>query len=421
MDHFAYVDGTLCAENVPLPEIARSVGTPFYVYSTATLRRHFDVFAEGFAGTDTLIAFAVKSLSNIAVLSLLGKRGAGADIVSGGELFRALKAGIPAERIVFSGVGKTEREIADALDAGIGQFNVEGEAELAVLSRVASEKGMTAPVSFRINPDVDAGTHDKISTGRKGDKFGVPRARTFDAYALAEKLPGIRVQGVAMHIGSQITSLAPFEAAARSAVELVGTLRGMGHDIRTLDLGGGLGIPYGRAAEPPPLPSDYAKLIRSVTDGTDIRVMLEPGRMIVGNAGLFVVSMLYAKDQETRTYAIVDGAMNDLIRPMLYGAHHEIMPVTEKDAAATNYDVAGPVCESTDLFARDVALQDPQPGDLLAFRTAGAYGAVSASQYNTRPLVPEVLVDGDRFHVIRRRPSYEDILSLETIPDLSDH
>ncbi|MEM9421684.1 MAG: diaminopimelate decarboxylase [Pseudomonadota bacterium] len=415
MDYFEYHDDELWAEGVPLAKIAQAVGTPFYVYSSATLRRHYNVFAEGFDGADVIIAFAVKALSNIAVLSLLAKEGAGADIVSGGELYRAQRAGVEPRKIVFSGVGKTKDEMATALDAGIGQFNVEGEAELRALSEVAAAKGGKAPVAFRINPDVDAQTDTRISTGRAEDKFGIPFGRTQSMFALARDLPGIYARGVAMHIGSQITSLSPFEAAARSAVGLVGELRAQGYDLETLDLGGGLGVPYA-PDDTPPSPREYAALLRRITDGLGVTVMFEPGRMIAGNAGLFISKVIYLKNQGEVNYAIVDGAMNDLIRPALYGAHHTLLPVVRKKGESKPYHVAGPVCESTDVFARHSMLTAPEADDLLAFRTAGAYGAVQASEYNTRPLVPEVLVNGDQFAVIRHRPTYEHMLSLETIP-----
>lgn len=417
MDHFAYRDGELFAEGVALSRIAEEVGTPFYVYAAATLRRHFDVFAEGFGGSGALIAFAVKALSNVAVLSLLGKRGAGADIVSGGELFRALKAGIPADRIVFSGVGKTEAELKAGLEAGILQFNVESEAELHQLAAVAEAMGVTAPLSLRVNPDVDAETDTRISTGRKGDKFGIPWARATALYAEASRHAHLKPRGLAMHIGSQITSLLPFEKAAGRGRDMVRALRADGYHVEALDLGGGLGIPYRQDGEVPPLPSDYAAIIRGVTDDLHVQIIMEPGRMIAGNSGLFVTKVLLEKDQDGIHYAIVDGAMNDLIRPALYGSQHEIMPVTGADAEPIKTHVAGPVCESTDVFSRDAEIAGLTTGQLLAFRGAGAYGATQSSQYNSRPLVPEVLVDGDRFAVIRRRPTYDDMLSLENIPD----
>ncbi len=416
MDHFSYVGETLHAEDVPLPTIAAAVGSPFYVYASATLRRHFDVFAEGMGDADVVVAFAVKALSNIAVLRLLARKGAGADIVSGGELYRALKAGIPAEKIVFSGVGKTATEMASALDAGIGQFNVEGEAELHLLAKVAREKGTEAPIALRVNPDVDASTDTRISTGRATDKFGVNIERAKALFATAQTLDGVRPRGVAMHIGSQITQLGPFEEAARRAAALVMELRGQGVDIQTLDLGGGLGIPYAGETDLPQ-PRDYVAALRRVSDPLGVKVIFEPGRMIAGNAGLFVTSVLFEKPQGPKTYLIVDGAMNDLIRPALYGARHQLVQVDRRQGPAKTFDIAGPVCESTDVLLRDAELIEPVAGDLLAFRTAGAYGAVQAGQYNTRPLVPEVLVDGDKFAVIRRRPSYEEMLSLESIPD----
>ena len=415
MDHFARRGGVLHAEDVALPEIAAAVGTPFYVYAAATLRRHYDVFA-GAMGAGALTAFSVKACSNLAVLRVLAERGSGADIVSGGELERALRAGIPGERIVFSGVGKTRGEMAAALSAGIHQFNVESEAELRALSEVAAAAGRTAPVALRVNPDVDAGTLDGISTGRADDKFGVPWERAEALYDLANELDGIDPCGVDLHIGSQIASLAPFEAAARRAADLVTVLRERGFTIDRLDLGGGLGVPYGDGVTPPE-PAAYAAAIRRVTDGLGVQLIFEPGRMIVGNAGLMVAGVTYTKRQAKRSFAILDAGMNDLIRPALYKARHAIVPVTERAGDPALYDVVGPVCESTDLFAKDVELVAPQPGDLLAFKTAGAYGAVQASQYNTRPLVPEVLVDGDRWAVVRRRPSLDEVLALENVPD----
>ncbi len=421
MDHFSREDGVLFAEGVALTEIAEAVGTPFYVYAAATLRRHYRVFAQGFAGLGgsggaPLTAFSVKALSNVAVLTLLAREGAGADIVSGGELARARAAGIPGERIVFSGVGKSRDEMAAALDARIHQFNVESEAELRALSEVAAARGVQAPVALRVNPDVDAGTHDRISTGRKDDKFGIPWDRAEEVFALARDLPGIAALGVDVHIGSQITSLTPFEAAARRAAEMVTRLRGLGHRIERLDLGGGLGIPYGDGVTPPE-PAAYVETIRRVTDPLDVQLIFEPGRMIAGNAGLMISRLLYTKHQSARSFAILDAGMNDLMRPALYGARHTLLPVVEREGEAAPYDVVGPVCESTDLFDKKVSLIEPRPGDLYAFKTAGAYGAVQASQYNTRPLIPEVLVDGDRWAVIRRRPSYEEILALEDVPD----
>ena len=415
MDHFARIGGVLHAEGVPLPDIAAEVGTPFYVYAAATLRRHYGVFSSGM-GEGALTAFSAKACSNLAVLRLLAAEGSGADIVSGGELERALRVGIPPSKIVFSGVGKTVPEMQAALSAGIHQFNVESEAELRALSGVAASSGATAPVAMRVNPDVDAGTLDGISTGRADDKFGVPWERASELYDLARNLPGIDPRGVDVHIGSQIASLEPFEAAARRAADLVASLRGRGFTIDRLDLGGGLGVPYGDGVTPPE-PAAYAAAIRRVTDGLNVQLIFEPGRMIVGNAGMMVASVTYTKRQTKRSFAILDAGMNDLIRPALYKARHAILPVAERAGEVSSYDVVGPVCESTDLFAKDVGLVDPRPDDLLAFKTAGAYGAVQASQYNTRPLVPEVLVDGDRWAVVRRRPSLDEVLSLESVPD----
>lgn len=411
MDHFSRRGGVLHAENVPLPTIAAAVGTPFYVYAAATLRRHYQVFSSGM-GEGSLTAFSVKACSNLSVLRVLAAEGSGADIVSGGELERALRAGIPPDRIVFSGVGKTVDEMRAALSAGIHQFNVESEAELRALSAVAGDIGVVAPVALRVNPDVDAGTLDGISTGRADDKFGVPWERAPDHYDLAASLPGIDPCGVDVHIGSQIASLAPFEAATQRAAGLVRTLRDRGLTITRLDLGGGLGIPYGDGVTPPE-PAAYAAAIRRVTDGLGVQLIFEPGRMIVGNAGLMVAAVTYTKQQTKRSFAILDAGMNDLLRPALYKARHAIVPVIAKEGAQADYDIVGPVCESTDLFAKDVTLSDPRPGDLLAFKSAGAYGAVQASSYNTRPLVPEVLVDGDQWAVVRRRPSVDDLLALE--------
>lgn len=421
MHHFEYRDGVLHAENIPLDRLAGEIGTPFYCYSAATLRRHYSVFADAFKGQDTLVAFSVKSLSNIAILSLLAKLGAGADVVSGGELFRALKAGIPGEKIVFSGVGKTRAEMADALKAGICQFNVESEAELIALDEVARSMNVRAPVALRVNPDVAAGTHDKISTGRKTDKFGISWSIAADVYAKAAKMDGIDVSGVDVHIGSQITDLAPFGAAFSKVAALVSTLRDQGHDIRRLDLGGGLGVPYHHqdGTPPPPHPLDYAKVIQETASHLDLQLIFEPGRMIAGNAGIMVARVTYLKENEGRHFAILDCGMNDLIRPALYDAWHDIVPVTEpaEGVGSTLVDIVGPVCESTDRFARNREMPPLKPGDLVAFLTAGAYGAVQGNEYNTRPLAPEVLVDADRHAVIRRRPSYEEMVDRESVPD----
>ncbi len=418
MDHFLYRNGVLHAEDVPLPDIAAAVGTPFYCYSTATLTRHFRLFEDALAGLDHLVCFAIKSCSNVAILRTLGDLGAGMDVVSGGEYRRAMAAGVPGDRIVFSGVGKTREEMAFALTHGIRQFNVESAEELRVLSEVASSLGATAPITLRVNPDVDAKTHEKIATGRKEDKFGVPIARAREIYALASTLPGIAVIGIDVHIGSQLTDLAPFEAAFQKVADLTRDLRTDGHDIRRVDLGGGLGIPYTRSNETPPLPSEYGAMIHRIFGPLGVEVEIEPGRLISGNAGILVASVLYLKQGEGRDFLILDAAMNDLIRPAMYGAHHDIIPVVEPAAGQeqTLVDVVGPVCESGDTFAKQRALPPLRPDDLVAFRSAGAYGAVMSSEYNTRPLIPEVLVHGDQFAVIRQRPSFDEMINRDTLP-----
>ncbi|MFU8898622.1 MAG: diaminopimelate decarboxylase [Roseinatronobacter sp.] len=418
MDHFQYQNGILHAEDVPLTEIAAAVGTPFYCYSTATLTRHFRLFQEALSGMDHLVCFAIKSLSNQAILRTLGNLGAGMDVVSGGEYRRALAAGVPGDRIVFSGVGKTRSEMAFALTHGIRQFNVESAEELRVLSEVATSLGAVAPITLRVNPDVDAKTHEKIATGRKEDKFGVPIAQARDIYRLAASLPGIEVVGVDVHIGSQLTDLAPFEAAFTKIADLTRDLRADGHTIRRLDLGGGLGIPYTRSNETPPLPMDYGAMIRRVLGDLDVEIEIEPGRLISGNAGILVASVLYLKQGEGRDFLILDGAMNDLIRPAMYGAHHDIVPVVEAAAAVEQHpvDIVGPVCESGDTFAKGRDMPPLSAGDLVAFRSAGAYGAVMASEYNTRPLIPEVLVKDDQYAVIRPRPSFDEIINRDTLP-----
>ena len=419
MDHFLYRNGVLHAEDVPLTEIAAAVGTPVYVYSAATLTRHFRLFQEALSPMPHLVCFSVKSLSNVAVLKLLGDLGAGMDVVSEGEYRRARAAGVPGERIVFSGVGKTPGEMRVALEGGIRQFNVESEPELLALSEVAVTLGLEAPITLRVNPDVDARTHDKIATGRKEDKFGIPVARAREVYAMAARLPGLRVVGIDVHIGSQLTDLAPFEAAFSRVADLARALREDGHDIGRLDLGGGLGIPYTRSNELPPLPLDYGAMIRRVVGDLGCEIEIEPGRLIAGNAGLLLASVIYRKAGEGRDFLIVDAAMNDLLRPAMYGAHHDIVPVQEPAGTAelAPADVVGPVCESGDTFARARPLPALGPGDLVGFRSAGAYGAVMASEYNSRPLVPEVLVSGDRYAVIRPRPDYAEMLGRDVVPD----
>ena len=415
MNHFQYRDGILYAEDVPVPEIAKAVGTPFYVYSTATLERHYRVFSEAFGDVDAMVCYAMKANSNQAVLKTLGRLGAGVDVVSVGELHRALAAGIPASRIMFSGVGKTAQEMDVALEAGIYCFNVESEPELEVLNQRAIRAGKIAPVSFRINPDVDARTHAKISTGKKENKFGISWQRARAVYARAADLPGINATGIDMHIGSQITELQPFEDAFKLLRDLVETLRSNGHDIHHVDIGGGLGIPYRDDNNPPPLPEAYAQIVKNQLRGLNCKIVTEPGRLIVGNAGILVTEVIYVKDGGDKSFVIVDGAMNDLIRPTLYEAYHEIRPVTIGDANAPRIkaDVVGPVCETGDYLALDREMAEPAPGDLLAVMTAGAYGAVQAGTYNTRALVPEVLVRGDQYAVVRPRIEVEELIALD--------
>ena len=418
MHHFAYRRGVLYAEDVNLADLAQAVGTPFYCYSTATLERHYRVFADAFAGTDALVCYSVKANSSLAVLATLARQGAGMDVVSEGELRRALAVGVKPDKIAFSGVGKTKPEMAFALDQDIFAFNVESEAELRDLSETAQARGKTARVALRVNPDVDAKTHHKIATGKAENKFGIPISRARAVYANAAKLPGIKVAGVDMHIGSQITDLSPFRNAFALLTELVGQLRLQGFTIDFVNLGGGLGVPYRSDAPAPPLPQDYAALVREAVGDLGVRLLFEPGRMIAGNAGILVSRVLYVKTG-AKTFTIVDAAMNDLIRPTLYDAHHEIWPVMEplpgKPIIVT--DVVGPVCETGDYLALERPLPELLAGDLIAVMTAGAYGAVLASEYNSRPLVPEVLVAGDRFCVTRPRPGYDAMLAAETLPD----
>ncbi|OSQ46134.1 diaminopimelate decarboxylase [Marivita geojedonensis] len=418
MDHFLYRDGVLFAEDVSVADIAASVGTPFYLYSTATLTRHFQLFDEALDGMEHMVCYAMKAASNQAILRTLAELGAGMDVVSGGEYARARAAGVPGDRIVFSGVGKTRTEIRAALEGGIRQFNVESEPELHVISEVASSLGTTAPITVRVNPDVDAKTHAKIATGKSENKFGIPISKARAVYAEAAALPGIEVIGIDVHIGSQLTDLEPYELAYRKVAELTEQLRSDGHDIRRLDLGGGLGIPYARSNEAPPLPSDYGALIKKTVGHLGCEIEIEPGRLIAGNAGILVSRVIYVKQGEGRQFLILDGAMNDLIRPAMYDAHHDIVPVLEPAPGVEYqpYDIVGPVCESGDTFAKNRMMPPLSAGDLVAFRSAGAYGAVMASEYNTRPLVPEVLAKGDQFAVIRHRPDFDEIINRDTIP-----
>lgn len=418
MNHFEYRDGELHAEEVPLQDIARRVGTPFYCYSTATFERHYRVFVEAFKSLDALICYSVKANSNVAVLATLARLGSGADVVSEGELRRALKAGIPPERVVFSGVGKSRGEMAFALGHSIHQFNVESEPELEALDEVARSMGKRAQITLRVNPDVDPKTHDKISTGRKEDKFGIPWTRARDTYAVAAQMPGLEIVGLDIHIGSQLTRLDPFDSAFGKVAELVGHLRSDGHAITRLDLGGGLGIPYGNT-ETPPLPSEYANTIRDTLGHLGCQIILEPGRLLAGNAGVLVCEVLYRKTGQSREFVILDGAMNDLLRPTLYDAYHRIVPLREPlgDAELAAVDIVGPVCETGDTFASDRMMPPLHAGDLVAILSAGAYGAVMSSTYNTRRLAPEVLVHGKRYAVIRPRPCYDDIINLDVIPE----
>ena len=419
MHHFTYRDGRLHAEDVDLRHLADTFGTPFYCYSSATLERHYRVFAEAFAGTDALVCYAVKANSNQAVLATLARLGAGMDIVSEGELRRALGAKVPAERIVFSGIGKTKDEMAAGLDAGILCFNVESEPELEALAEVAAAKGRRAPVSVRVNPDVDARTHRKIATGKSENKFGIPIARAREVYARAARLPALKVTGVDMHIGSQITELEPFANATQLLAELARDLLAEGHALRHLDLGGGLGIPYREHDPPPPEPQAYAAIIKRHTQGLGLKLIFEIGRMIAGNAGILVTRVVYVKHGEGKVFVIVDAGMNDLIRPTLYEAEHEIKPVREPAPGAARIvaDVVGPVCETGDYLALGRELTAPKPGDLLAVMTAGAYGAVQGSTYNTRPLVPEILVRGADAALVRPRQTYDELIGLDRVPE----
>jgi diaminopimelate decarboxylase len=415
MNHFDYRGGVLHAEAVNLSELAKAVGTPFYCYSTATLERHYRVFTEAFAGEKVLVCYAMKANSNQSVLRTLAKLGAGADVVSGGELKRALAAGIPPTKILFSGVGKTEAELRAALASDILCINVESEPELDLLSRLAAETGRTARISIRVNPDVDAGTHAKISTGKSENKFGIPLGSARAVYARAAKLPGIEVTGTDVHIGSQITDLSRLETAFRILADLVQTLRGDGHNISHVDFGGGLGIPYYRDREAPPAPDAYAAMVKRVSHNLGCTLMFEPGRMIVGNAGILVARVIYVKHGDAKNFVIIDAAMNDLIRPTLYEAHHDILPVAQPAPGTREMlaDVVGPVCETGDYLALDRKLPEAKAGDLLAIMTAGAYGAVQSGTYNTRPLVPEVLVRDDQYAVVRPRIEVDELIAMD--------
>jgi len=420
MNHFQYRDGRLFVEDKALADIAQEVGTPFYCYASATIARHYDVFAQALAeaGLSAQICFAVKANSSLAVIRTLAQRGCGADVVSEGELRLALRAGVPADKIVFSGVGKTERELSFALVSGIRQINVESLPELAALNDLAVRMGRHAPVAIRVNPDVDAHTHAKISTGAAEHKFGISWDTAVEVCRRAHELPGIAFNGVAVHIGSQLTELAPFAQAFAKVRDLVRALRDGGVPVSHLDLGGGLGVPYAPGEEPP-APAAYAAMVRDTLGDLGCSLMFEPGRMLVGNAGVLVSKVIYVKETGTKTFVIVDAAMNDLIRPSMYGAHHEVIPVVEPapEAAPVPVDVVGPICETGDTFGKAMLLPPLAPGDLVAFGTAGAYGAVMSSTYNGRPLVPEVLVKGDQSCVTRRRPAYDEMLALETLPN----
>ncbi|MGC1703237.1 MAG: diaminopimelate decarboxylase [Pseudolabrys sp.] len=419
MHHFAYRDGVLHAEAVNLDTLAAAVGTPFYCYSTATLTRHYQVFATAFADVRALVCYAMKANSNQAVVKTLAKLGAGADVVSGGELRRARLAGIPPDKIMFSGIGKTEPELALAVDEGIFCVNVESEAELGLLSSIASATGRSARVSIRVNPDIDAKTHHKIATGKAENKFGIPISRAREIYARAAKLKGLEVAGVDMHIGSQITELDPFGNAFALLAEFVRVLRSDGHTISHVDLGGGLGIPYRDDNEAPPHPEAYAEVVKRATRDLDCRLIFEPGRLLVGNAGILMTRVLFVKHGEAKNFVIVDAAMNDLMRPTLYDAHHEIWPVAEKPSSGRRIraDVVGPVCESGDFLAVNRDMVEPADGALLAVMSAGAYGAVQAGTYNTRALVPEVLVNGAEWALIRPRLEVDQLIALDRMPD----
>ena len=418
MHHFAYRNGVLHAEDVDLRELADAVGTPFYCYATATLERHYRVFAQAFADVDALVCYAMKANSNQAVIATLARLGAGADVVSEGELLRARAAGIPPEKIMFSGVGKTERELALAVEQGILCVNVESEPELELLAAIGAQKSRATDISIRVNPDIDPKTHAKIATGKAENKFGIPISRAREVYARAAELKGVRVTGVDMHIGSQITELDPFSDAFALLADFVRELRADGHVIRHVDLGGGLGIPYREDNEPPPDPSAYAAVVKRATRDLDCQLIFEPGRLIVGNAGILVTRVLYVKRGEAKTFVIVDAGMNDLVRPTLYDAHHDLRPVKEAPVGAPRLiaDLVGPVCESGDFIAQDRPMTEPKAGDLVAIMSAGAYGAVQASTYNTRALVPEVLVRKGEWALVRPRVSVQELIALDRMP-----
>jgi len=422
MHHFDYKNGALHAEDVAITALADKIGTPFYCYSASTIRRHIQVFSQAFSGLDILVCYAIKANSNQAVLRLLADEGAGMDVVSGGELARALAAGVPGNKITFSGVGKTGEEIRDALAVNIFCFNVESEAELDAISKIAVQMGKQANISLRVNPDVDARTHVKISTGRAENKFGVALSRARAVYARAAKLPGLRVTGVDMHIGSQLTELEPFDEAFSLLAQLVSDLRNDGHEISHVDCGGGLGIPYHEGEDPESFhPDRYAAIIRKHFADLNCKLVFEPGRLIVGNAGVLVTRVLYVKAGENKNFIIVDAGMNDLIRPTLYDAWHDIIPVI-LDSSRKNItaDIVGPVCETGDYLALDRGISEVKAQELLCVLTAGAYGAVQSGTYNTRPLIPEVMVDGDRSALIRPRPSIQDLIALDRLPDWLD-
>ncbi len=415
MNHFDYRGGVLHAEDVSIPKIAAEIGTPFYLYSSATLVRHFRVFRDALP-EGALVAYAVKANGNRAVIETLAREGAGADVVSEGELRRALAGGVPPQRIVFSGVGKTAAELAFALDAGIYQINVESEPELEALSAVAADKGLTADIAIRVNPDVDANTHAKISTGKGENKFGVPIDRMPELAKRCAGLPGIRLNGIAVHIGSQITELGPLEAAYEKVMAMTRTLRAAGHAMTRADFGGGLGVPYVMNAAYPPSPAEYGAMVSRISAGMDVKLTFEPGRLIVANAGILVSRVVYVKHGASRDFLVLDAGMNDLIRPAMYDAHHDLIPVVDHGRPERAYDIVGPVCETGDTFARGRTVPAFEAGDLAAILTAGAYGAAQASEYNARPLVPEAMVNGDAWALVRARPTYEEMLGRDRLP-----